>query len=95
MKRIAVTVVYAQAAGATAIEIELPEGSSVADALARSGMAQRHPEIDWATTAVGVYGIRVAPDAVLADHDRVEIYRPLLADPKERRRRRASRRRLT
>jgi len=95
VKRIAITVVYARPTGATEIALELPEGSIVADALARSGIAERHPEIDLGKTAVGVYGVRVSLDALLADHDRVEIYRPLLADPKERRRRRASPRQLT
>ncbi len=63
MKRIAVTVVYALPAGATEIELELPVGSSVADALARSGIAARHPEIDLAAMTVGVYGVRVALDS--------------------------------
>ncbi|MEP6996561.1 MAG: RnfH family protein [Betaproteobacteria bacterium] len=89
MSRITVSVVYALPAGATEIEVDLPAGSSVADALASSGLAARHPEI--VLMAVGVYGKRVALDSVLADHDRVEVYRPLLADPKEVRRRRASR----
>lgn len=92
MKPINVTVVYALPAGATEIELELPAGSSVADALARSGIGARHPEVDLTVSPVGVYGVRVALDKVLADHDRVEIYRPLLADAKELRRRRASRR---
>lgn len=91
MKRIAVTVVYALPTGSIEIALELPEGSSVADALKHSRIAERHPEIDLGKTAVGVYGARVSHGALLADHDRVEIYRPLLADPKERRRRRASR----
>lgn len=95
MKRIAVTVVYALPTGVTEIALDLPEGSRVADALARSGVAARHPEVDLAKSSVGIYGVRVAPDALLGDHDRVEIYRPLQADPKERRRRRAGRRRLT
>ena len=92
MKLITVTVVYALPAGAAELELELPAGSSVADALARSGIAARHPEIDLAVSAVGVYGLRVALDTLLADRDRVEIYRPLVADAKELRRRRASRR---
>ncbi len=92
MKPISVTVVYALPAGATEIELELRAGSSVADALARSGIAARHPEIDLAASAVGVYGVRVTLDTLLADHDRVEIYRPLRADARELRRRRASRR---
>jgi len=92
VKPIAVTVVFALPAGATELELELPAESTVGDALACSGITARHPEIDLAALAVGVYGVRVALDTVLADHDRVEIYRPLLADAKELRRRRASRR---
>jgi len=90
VKPISVTVVYALPAGATEIELELRAGSSVADALARSGIVARHPEVDLA--AVGVWGVRVTLDTLLADRDRVEIYRPLRADAKELRRRRASRR---
>jgi uncharacterized protein len=92
VKRIAVTVVYALPAGATEIELVLPSGSSVAEALALSGIAARHPEIDLAAMAVGVYGVRVALDTRLSDGDRVEVYRPLQADPKDLRRRRALRR---
>jgi len=93
VKRIAVSVVYALPAGATEIKLELPPGSSVADALALSGIAARHPDIDLAVAAVGIYGARVGLRAKLSDGDRVEIYRPLQADPKELRRRRAVRRR--
>jgi putative ubiquitin-RnfH superfamily antitoxin RatB of RatAB toxin-antitoxin module len=92
VKRIAVTVVYALPAGATEIELALPSGASVAEALALSGIAAHHPEIDLAAMTVGVYGVRVALDTTLSDGDRVEIYRPLQADPKDLRRRRAIRR---
>jgi uncharacterized protein len=93
VKRIAVSVVYALPAGATEIELELPAGSSVADALALSGIAAHHPDIDLAAAAVGIYGARVGLSAKLSDGDLVEIYRPLQADPKDLRRRRAVRRR--
>jgi uncharacterized protein len=93
VKRIAVSVVYALPAGTTEIELELPAGSSVADALALSGIAAHHPDIDLAAAAVGIYGARVGLSAKLSDGDRVEIYRPLQADPKDLRRRRAVRRR--
>jgi len=66
------------------IALELPDGSSVADAVAAAGLAG-DPEI----AAYAVFGIRVEPGAVLADGDRVELLRPLQADPKEARRRRA------
>jgi hypothetical protein len=92
VKRIAVTVVYALPAGATQIDLSLPSGASVAEALALSGIAARHPEIDLVAMAVGVYGVRVALDTRLSDGDRVEVYRPLQADPKDLRRRRAIRR---
>ena len=92
MKRIAVTVVYALPAGATEIGVTLPPGASVAEALTLSGIAARHPEIDLAAMAVGVYGVKVALDTALSDGARVEIYRPLQADPKDLRRRRAIRR---
>jgi putative ubiquitin-RnfH superfamily antitoxin RatB of RatAB toxin-antitoxin module len=62
----------------------------VRDALAAAGIATRHPDADL--RALGIYGKRVRADAQLADGDRVEIYRPLLLDPKERRRRRAAKR---
>jgi hypothetical protein len=92
VNRIVVTVVYALPGRAMDLEVELPAGSSVADALTRSGIATRHPEIKLAAMDVGVYGHRVALDSVLADGDRVEIYRSLQVDPKDARRRRASRR---
>jgi uncharacterized protein len=91
MAAIRVEVVYALATGADSVTVELPAGARVRDAIAASGVAERHPGID--VTSLGVYGKRVAPDARLADGDRVEIYRPLALDPKERRRERAAKRR--
>jgi putative ubiquitin-RnfH superfamily antitoxin RatB of RatAB toxin-antitoxin module len=85
MSSIRVEVVYAQGKEAVVVAVRLPAGSRVQDALAASGIAG----IDL--SAVGVFGRRVAPDAHLADGDRVEIYRPLILDPKEQRRRRARR----
>jgi putative ubiquitin-RnfH superfamily antitoxin RatB of RatAB toxin-antitoxin module len=87
MSSIRVEVVLALARGADAVTLTLEAGSTVRDAVAASGLGERHPGIDLG--AVGVYGRRVKPDARLADGDRVEIYRALLDDPKEARRRRA------
>lgn len=92
MKRISVTVVDARVEGAVEVSIELPAGSTVAEALLRAALPGCRGKADVAALTVGVYGARVAPEAVLANRDRVEIYRPLLADPKEARRRRAPRR---
>ena len=72
----------------TLIAVELPKGATLQQALDASGILQRYPGIDLATQKVGVFGKLKPLDAVLADHDRVEIYRPLLVDPKLSRQRR-------
>jgi putative ubiquitin-RnfH superfamily antitoxin RatB of RatAB toxin-antitoxin module len=88
---IRVEVVYAVRDASDVVSVQLPGGSTVRDALAASGMAARHPDIGLG--ALGVYGRRVSAETRLADGDRVEIYRELLIDPKERRRERAGKRR--
>jgi len=67
--------------------VRLPAGSTVGDALAASGLGEA------ASGRVGIYGRVVPAGVVLRDGDRVEIYRPLRADPKELRRARAAKRR--
>jgi putative ubiquitin-RnfH superfamily antitoxin RatB of RatAB toxin-antitoxin module len=71
------------------IELELPEGSRVDDALAASAWRARVVDAE-AGVKVGIYGKVVAGSQVLQDGDRIELYRPLRADPKEARRRRAA-----
>lgn len=71
-------------------ELTLPANSSVQDAIHASDVLQRHPECDLATARVGVFGKLKTLDSVLHDGDRIEIYRPLQADPMESRRRRAA-----
>jgi putative ubiquitin-RnfH superfamily antitoxin RatB of RatAB toxin-antitoxin module len=80
---IRVEVVFARREGADSVTVQLPAGATVRDAVAASGFSAD-------LRAVGVFGRRVRGDAPLADGDRVEIYRPLLLDPKERRRQRAA-----
>jgi putative ubiquitin-RnfH superfamily antitoxin RatB of RatAB toxin-antitoxin module len=87
---IQVTVVFALPEGATQIPLRLPAGATVADALERSGLAAHHPEVDLAGAPVGIFGKLTDRKAILADGDRVEVYRALVADPKERRLRRAT-----
>ena len=89
--RVAVEVVYALAEVQEVVALEIVTGTTVAEAIRLSGIALRHPEIEAAPPAVGVHGRSVSPDTVLRDGDRVEIYRPLIADPKQARRRRAAR----
>ncbi len=91
MNPISVTVVYALPARATEIEVSLPAGATVGEAVAGSGITSRHPEADLAGCPVGIFGKRVDRETPVADGDRIELYRPLIADPKESRRKRANR----
>lgn len=72
------------------VRLKMPEGCTVQRAIDASGLLQKHPEIDLAKlNKLGVFAKLVKADTVLRDKDRVEIYRPLIADPKEVRRKRA------
>jgi putative ubiquitin-RnfH superfamily antitoxin RatB of RatAB toxin-antitoxin module len=70
--------------------LTLPAGTTAGQALERSGLLRRFPGIDTATLALGVAGKTVGSERVLADGERLEVLRPLTADPKEARRRRAA-----
>ena len=88
-----IEVVYATASEQVVLEVQLPAGATVGDAVHMCGIRTRFPEIDLAHAAVGIFGECVTLDRPLAQGDRVEIYRGLPADPKEARRRRARKRR--
>lgn len=88
MATIRVEVVYALPAGHDAVEVEIGADSNVREAIAASQLLVRHPAIDLSRCAVGRFGVVLKPNDLLADGDRVEIYRPLETDPKEARRRR-------
>lgn len=90
---IGVEVVYALPQQQEVVRLKLRPGSTARHAVEASGLLQRHPEIDLSTNKVGIYGKLVSLDTALREHDRVEIYRPLVADPKEARHRRAEERR--
>jgi len=70
--------------------LPVPVGATIEQAIALSGLLQEAPEIELATMQVGIYAKKKTLDTVLREHDRVEIYRPLIADPKNARRRRKS-----
>ncbi|SNS77444.1 hypothetical protein SAMN06265795_106133 [Noviherbaspirillum humi] len=89
---ITVEVCYARPDGVFLKELRLPEAGTLQQAIIASGVLGAHPEIDLESARVGVFGKLKTLDAVLRDRDRVEIYRPLLADPKESRRQRAAKR---
>ncbi|MGH8146640.1 MAG: RnfH family protein [Rhodanobacteraceae bacterium] len=86
---IRVSVVHAEPDHVFNATVELPQGSTVADAIERSGIRGKIPEVEIRDDRVGIFARRTSLDAVLRDGDRVEIYRPLKIDPKEARRRRA------
>ena len=70
--------------------VNLPAGATVRQAIEASGVLQKYPEIDLSKNKFGVFAKLAKPDALLRDRDRVEIYRPLIADPKEVRKQRAA-----
>ena len=88
--QIQVEVVYALQNRQKSVMVHLSAGATVRDAVERSGLIAEFPEIDLASNKFGIWNKLAKADAVLRDKDRVEIYRPLIADPKEVRRQRAA-----
>ncbi len=84
-----VTVCYARPDDVFLVRLEVREGTTIAEAMTTSGVLTRFPEIDLARNKVGVFGKLKPVDTVVRAGDRIEIYRPLQADPMESRRRRA------
>lgn len=82
-----VGVCYADADRQLWLRMEVPDDSSVEEAIHRSGILQRFPEIDLSVQKVGIFGRLVKLDAPVKEGDRIEIYRPIIADPKTVRRR--------
>jgi putative ubiquitin-RnfH superfamily antitoxin RatB of RatAB toxin-antitoxin module len=85
-----VEVAYARPDIQVILPVEVEEGTSLEEAIRRSGILDRFPEIDLTANKVGVFGKLSRLDAPLRPRDRVEIYRPLIADPKEVRKQRAA-----
>ena len=84
-----VEVVYALSFRFDAVTVQLKAGETVADAISLSGLLAAYPEISAAPLVAGIYGPRVSLSAQPHHGDRIEIYRPLVADPKQLRLRRA------
>ena len=84
-----VEVIYALPDRQPLLRVQLAEGATVEDAIRASGVLDEFPEIDLANNKVGIFSKLVKLDEAVRDKDRVEIYRPLIADPKEVRRKRA------
>ena len=85
-----IEVCYAQQKKQDVVRLKLPAGASLQQALEASGLLEKYPEIDLKKNKFGIWNKLSKPDALLRDKDRVEIYRPLIADPKEVRKQRAA-----
>lgn len=71
------------------VRLDVPEGTTAMAAVEQAGLEERLPEVEVDPGRIGIFGRLCKPDTVLRDGDRVEVYRPLKADPKEVRRRMA------
>jgi putative ubiquitin-RnfH superfamily antitoxin RatB of RatAB toxin-antitoxin module len=87
---IKIEVAYAKPDRQVILEVEAEQGITAKEAVLRSGILDEFPEIDIETAKLGIFGKAAAATAVLKPFDRVEIYRPLIADPKEARKKRAA-----
>lgn len=86
---LSIEVAYALPQKQELVRMHLPSGSTAQQAIEASGLLAKYPEIDLKKNKIGIYGKLTRLDAPLRDRDRVEIYRPLIADPKEVRKKRA------
>jgi uncharacterized protein len=75
-------IAYALPKRQVCLTVEVPEETTAHEAIERSGILTHFPEIDLTQQKVGIFGKVVALDTRLTDGDRIEIYRPLIADPK-------------
>jgi hypothetical protein len=87
---VAVEVAYARPEEQLILRVQVPLGATVEQAIGISKIVERFPEIDLDVNKVGIFGNPVRLDAKVGPGDRVEIYRPLIADPREMRRQRAT-----
>ena len=87
---IEVEVAYATPEQQVILALKMPEGTTVEQAIHASGLLSRFPEIDGTDLKAGIFGVVCKLDQPVKQADRVEIYRPLIHDPKEARRQRAA-----
>jgi putative ubiquitin-RnfH superfamily antitoxin RatB of RatAB toxin-antitoxin module len=85
-----IEVAYALRHKQTLLNIEVDDNASVEDAILQSNILKKYPEINLKKNKVGIFGKLTSLDVKLREKDRVEIYRPLIADPKEVRKQRAA-----
>jgi putative ubiquitin-RnfH superfamily antitoxin RatB of RatAB toxin-antitoxin module len=85
-----VYVCYATARDEFVRPMRVAPGTTIGEAIEKSGVLEAYPEINLSTQPVGIYAKKKTLDTVLRERDRIEIYRPLVADPKDSRRKRAA-----
>lgn len=88
-EQIMVEVAYAKPDIQVILPVRLHAGATALQAIEGSGMLEKFPEIDLKQNKIGIFGKLTKPETTVRDKDRVEIYRKLIADPKEVRRQRA------
>jgi putative ubiquitin-RnfH superfamily antitoxin RatB of RatAB toxin-antitoxin module len=84
-----IEVAYAVPDKQVLLSLSVPQGTTVAEGIEQSAIQDEFPELKMDIKAVGIFSRKVSLDHVLREGDRIEIYRPLIADPKEARRQRA------
>jgi len=84
-----IEIAYAQPERQRLLSLDVPAAATVQEAIELSGIAALFPEIDLNVNRVGIFSKPCKLDQILKEGDRVEIYRPLIADPKEARKKRA------
>ena len=89
-KEIMIEVAYAISEEQVIITIKVPTIFNVQQAIEKSGIQKKFPSIDLSKNKVGIFGKKTTLNHLLKDRDRIEIYRPLILDPKEMRRKRAA-----
>lgn len=88
-EKVFIEVAYALPEEQVLLALDVEQGTTVEQAIQLSGILKSFTDINLANNKVGIFGKAVKLDEVLRDKDRIEIYRPLIADPKESRRKRA------
>lgn len=88
MAKIHIELIYATPKQQDLREMQVEQGTTLWEAIEQSGLLSRFPEIDRKTVEIGIFSKIKSRDTLLREGDRVEIYRPLLIDPKDARRKR-------
>ncbi len=86
---IRVEVVFAMPMRQKLVSLEVAAGTTLAEAITQSGITEMFEDFEFDPDRVGIFGHKAKPGQILHNGDRVEVYRPLIADPKEERRKRA------